>query len=100
MFPFSYNFYFGRGADINKSGFGPSTVILCDQVLFHLSMPVCLVFSLIIDINMDLSKSTVGLQLSTMDFFDFSQCEKEYHVGCLKKNKMADLKVHMHIIFS
>ncbi|KAM7531674.1 hypothetical protein LguiB_035084 [Lonicera macranthoides] len=39
-----------RGADINKSGFGPSTVILCDQ------------------------------------------CEKEYHVGCLKKNKMADLK--------
>ncbi|KAA8518666.1 hypothetical protein F0562_016140 [Nyssa sinensis] len=39
-----------RGYDFSKSGFGPRTVILCDQ------------------------------------------CEKEYHVGCLKKHKMADLK--------
>ncbi|KAL7195703.1 hypothetical protein ACSBR1_035860 [Camellia fascicularis] len=39
-----------RGYDFSKSGFGPSTVIVCDQ------------------------------------------CEKEYHVGCLKKHKMADLK--------
>ncbi|KAL3628427.1 hypothetical protein CASFOL_027473 [Castilleja foliolosa] len=39
-----------RGYDFSKSGFGPRTVILCDQ------------------------------------------CEKEYHVGCLKKCKMADLK--------
>ncbi|XP_027069092.2 uncharacterized protein [Coffea arabica] len=39
-----------RGYDFSKSGFGPRTVILCDQ------------------------------------------CEKEYHVGCLKKQKMADLK--------
>ncbi|KAK2983740.1 hypothetical protein RJ640_024093 [Escallonia rubra] len=39
-----------RGYDFSKSGFGPRTVILCDQ------------------------------------------CEKEYHVGCLKKRKMADLK--------
>ncbi|XP_073066699.1 uncharacterized protein [Primulina eburnea] len=39
-----------RGYDFSKSGFGPRTVLLCDQ------------------------------------------CEKEYHVGCLKKCKMADLK--------
>ncbi|XP_075502251.1 uncharacterized protein LOC142540168 isoform X1 [Primulina tabacum] len=39
-----------RGYDFSKSGFGPRTVILCDQ------------------------------------------CEKEYHVGCLKKCKMSDLK--------
>ncbi|KAI3447531.1 hypothetical protein Pfo_004196 [Paulownia fortunei] len=39
-----------RGYDFSKSGFGPRTVILCDQ------------------------------------------CEKEYHVGCLKKCKIADLK--------
>ncbi|XP_073144410.1 uncharacterized protein [Henckelia pumila] len=39
-----------RGYDFSKSGFGPHTVILCDQ------------------------------------------CEKEYHVGCLKKCKMSDLK--------
>ncbi|XP_052175420.1 uncharacterized protein LOC127790163 [Diospyros lotus] len=39
-----------RGYDFSKSGFGPRTVIVCDQ------------------------------------------CEREYHVGCLKKNKMADLK--------
>ncbi|XP_047961195.1 uncharacterized protein LOC125205993 isoform X1 [Salvia hispanica] len=39
-----------RGYDFSKSGFGPRTVILCDQ------------------------------------------CEKEYHVGCLKKCKLADLK--------
>ncbi|KAL2487308.1 Acyl-CoA N-acyltransferase with RING/FYVE/PHD-type zinc finger domain [Abeliophyllum distichum] len=39
-----------RGYDYSKSGFGPRTVILCDQ------------------------------------------CEKEYHVGCLKKCKIADLK--------
>ncbi|KAL9153383.1 hypothetical protein ABFS82_10G045000 [Erythranthe guttata] len=39
-----------RGYDFSKSGFGPRTVILCDQ------------------------------------------CEKEYHVGCLKKSKLADLK--------
>ncbi|CAK9157701.1 unnamed protein product [Ilex paraguariensis] len=39
-----------RGYDFSKSGFGPRTVILCDQ------------------------------------------CEKEYHVGCLKKHKMADFK--------
>ncbi|KAM7528022.1 hypothetical protein LguiB_031432 [Lonicera macranthoides] len=39
-----------RGHDFNKSGFGPGTVILCDQ------------------------------------------CEKEYHVGCLKEHKMDDLK--------
>ncbi|KAG8374192.1 hypothetical protein BUALT_Bualt11G0105500 [Buddleja alternifolia] len=39
-----------RAYDFSKSGFGPRTVILCDQ------------------------------------------CEKEYHVGCLKKCKMADLK--------
>lgn len=39
-----------RAYDFSKSGFGPRTVILCDQ------------------------------------------CEKEYHVGCLKKRKMADLK--------
>ncbi|KAL8492647.1 hypothetical protein ACS0TY_024005 [Phlomoides rotata] len=39
-----------RGNDFSKSGFGPRTVILCDQ------------------------------------------CEKEYHVGCLKNCKLADLK--------
>lgn len=39
-----------RHRTFNKSDFGPSTVILCDQ------------------------------------------CEKEYHVGCLKDHKMADLK--------
>ncbi|XP_057535170.1 increased DNA methylation 1 isoform X2 [Amaranthus tricolor] len=39
-----------RGYDFSKSGFGPRTIILCDQ------------------------------------------CEKEYHVGCLKEYKMADLK--------
>ncbi|XP_062117407.1 uncharacterized protein LOC133831216 [Humulus lupulus] len=39
-----------RGYDFSKSGFGPRTIILCDQ------------------------------------------CEKEYHVGCLKKHKMANLK--------
>ncbi|KAM7464228.1 hypothetical protein LguiA_032349 [Lonicera macranthoides] len=39
-----------RGYDYSKSGFGPRTVILCDQ------------------------------------------CEKEYHVGCLKEHEMADLK--------
>ncbi|XP_075512986.1 uncharacterized protein LOC142548514 isoform X1 [Primulina tabacum] len=39
-----------RGYDFSKSGFGPRTVILCDQ------------------------------------------CEKEYHVGCLEKCKMSDLK--------
>ncbi|XP_015167326.1 uncharacterized protein [Solanum tuberosum] len=39
-----------RCYDFSKSGFGPRTVILCDQ------------------------------------------CEKEYHVGCLKKRKIAELK--------
>ncbi|CAK9182832.1 unnamed protein product [Ilex paraguariensis] len=39
-----------RGHDFSKSGFGPRTVILCDQ------------------------------------------CEKEFHVGCLKEHKMDDLK--------
>ncbi|XP_031127403.1 uncharacterized protein LOC116029493 isoform X1 [Ipomoea triloba] len=39
-----------RGYDFSRSGFGPRTVILCDQ------------------------------------------CEKEYHIGCLKKHKIADLK--------
>ncbi|VFQ59370.1 unnamed protein product [Cuscuta campestris] len=39
-----------RGYDYSGSGFGPNTVILCDQ------------------------------------------CEKGYHIGCLKKHKVADLK--------
>lgn len=39
-----------RGDDFSISGFGPRTIILCDQ------------------------------------------CEKEYHIGCLKEHKMADLK--------
>ncbi|KAG4215967.1 hypothetical protein ERO13_A01G212100v2 [Gossypium hirsutum] len=39
-----------RACDFSKSGFGPRTVILCDQ------------------------------------------CEKEYHIGCLKTHKMADLR--------
>ncbi|TQD79597.1 hypothetical protein C1H46_034846 [Malus baccata] len=39
-----------RGYDFSKSGFGPRTIILCDQ------------------------------------------CEKEFHVGCLKKHKMSNLK--------
>ncbi|PSR86543.1 Increased DNA methylation like [Actinidia chinensis var. chinensis] len=39
-----------RSHDFSKSGFGPQTVILCDQ------------------------------------------CEKEYHVGCLKEHEMDDLK--------
>ncbi|CAK9150475.1 unnamed protein product [Ilex paraguariensis] len=39
-----------RGHDFSKSGFGPRTVILCDQ------------------------------------------CEKEYHVGCLKEHNVDDLK--------
>ncbi|XP_031738686.1 uncharacterized protein LOC101203549 isoform X1 [Cucumis sativus] len=39
-----------RGSDFSKSGFGPRTIILCDQ------------------------------------------CEKEFHVGCLKDHKMAFLK--------
>ncbi|KAL8509539.1 hypothetical protein ACS0TY_016668 [Phlomoides rotata] len=39
-----------RGNDFSKPGFGPRTVILCDQ------------------------------------------CEKEYHVGCLKNCKLADRK--------
>lgn len=25
------------------------------------------------------------------------QCEKEYHIGCLRENNMADLKVHIYI---
>ncbi|CAI8602516.1 unnamed protein product [Vicia faba] len=39
-----------RGSDFSKSGFGPRTIIICDQ------------------------------------------CEKEYHVGCLRDHKMAYLK--------
>ncbi|KAH9671035.1 PHD-type domain-containing protein [Citrus sinensis] len=39
-----------RGCDFSKSGFGPRTILLCDQ------------------------------------------CEREFHVGCLKKHKMADLR--------
>ncbi|KAL5743057.1 hypothetical protein ACOSP7_029789 [Xanthoceras sorbifolium] len=39
-----------RGCDFSKSGFGPRTILLCDQ------------------------------------------CEKEFHVGCLRKHKMADLR--------
>ncbi|KAK7245037.1 hypothetical protein RIF29_39867 [Crotalaria pallida] len=39
-----------RGVDFSKSGFGPRTIIICDQ------------------------------------------CEKEYHVGCLRDHKMAYLK--------
>ncbi|XP_044495262.1 uncharacterized protein LOC123218096 isoform X2 [Mangifera indica] len=39
-----------RACDFSKSGFGPRTILLCDQ------------------------------------------CEKEFHVGCLKKHKMADLR--------
>ncbi|KAL4354566.1 hypothetical protein GQ457_06G009350 [Hibiscus cannabinus] len=39
-----------RACDFSKSGFGPRTIILCDQ------------------------------------------CEKEYHIGCLRTNKMADLR--------
>ncbi|GKV10214.1 hypothetical protein SLEP1_g21612 [Rubroshorea leprosula] len=39
-----------RCSDFSKSGFGPRTIILCDQ------------------------------------------CEKEYHIGCLRSYKMADLK--------
>ncbi|MBA0734744.1 hypothetical protein Gogos_018638, partial [Gossypium gossypioides] len=39
-----------RACDFSKSGFGPRTVILCDQ------------------------------------------CEKEYHIGCLRTHKMADLR--------
>ncbi|XP_048142035.1 uncharacterized protein LOC115735048 isoform X2 [Rhodamnia argentea] len=39
-----------RGYDFSKSGFGPRTIILCDQ------------------------------------------CEKEYHVGCLRDHRMASLK--------
>ncbi|XP_072076666.1 uncharacterized protein [Arachis hypogaea] len=39
-----------RGVDFSRSGFGPRTIILCDQ------------------------------------------CEKEYHVGCLREHKMAYLK--------
>ncbi|KAK2655022.1 hypothetical protein Ddye_008074 [Dipteronia dyeriana] len=39
-----------RGCDFSRSGFGPRTILLCDQ------------------------------------------CEKEFHVGCLKKHKMADLR--------
>ncbi|KAJ0089132.1 hypothetical protein Patl1_32276 [Pistacia atlantica] len=39
-----------RACDFSRSGFGPRTILLCDQ------------------------------------------CEKEFHVGCLKKHKMADLR--------
>ncbi|KAK8542087.1 hypothetical protein V6N13_137348 [Hibiscus sabdariffa] len=39
-----------RACDFSKSGFGPRTVLLCDQ------------------------------------------CEKEYHIGCLRTHKMADLR--------
>ncbi|XWS59590.1 hypothetical protein CRYUN_Cryun08bG0135100 [Craigia yunnanensis] len=39
-----------RACDFSKSGFGPRTIILCDQ------------------------------------------CEKEYHIGCLRTRKMADLR--------
>ncbi|KAK8475359.1 hypothetical protein V6N11_069274 [Hibiscus sabdariffa] len=39
-----------RACDFSKSGFGPRTIILCDQ------------------------------------------CEKEYHIGCLRTDKMADLR--------
>ncbi|XWS55912.1 hypothetical protein CRYUN_Cryun09bG0040800 [Craigia yunnanensis] len=39
-----------RACDFSKSGFGPRTIILCDQ------------------------------------------CEKEYHIGCLRTHKMADLR--------
>ncbi|XP_065855384.1 uncharacterized protein [Euphorbia lathyris] len=39
-----------RGCDFSRSGFGPRTIILCDQ------------------------------------------CEKEFHVGCLRNHKMANLK--------
>lgn len=64
-----------RGYDFSKSGFGPRTVILCDQVLFMASL---------IDLN---------VESYTLNIVSFLQCEKEYHVGCLKKCKIADLKV-------
>jgi hypothetical protein len=33
--------------------------------------------------------------------YDLCQCEKEFHVGCLRSHKMANLKVSLYrILFS
>lgn len=59
--------------------------MICDQVCFKYFIK--------------LVSNFMGFVLSFCDnseFFHF-QCEREYHVGCLRDHKMADLKVQKNV---
>lgn len=71
-----------RGHSFCRLGFNSRTVIICDQVpcwsLLYRSVPL---------------KSVSGFHHFRFFFLFSPQCEKEFHVGCLKEHNMADLKV-------
>ncbi|RHN60385.1 putative histone acetyltransferase chromatin regulator PHD family [Medicago truncatula] len=72
--------------DFNNNEFGPWTVMICDQVLVHVNHCFsCLIHkfvSILISINV----------LIKLLFYMFLQCEKGYHVECLKDHNMANLE--------
>lgn len=67
-----------RRHDFSRGGFNDRTVIICDQVYFSHIMPRKVWF---------FSCHWKNLVCHWI------QCEREYHVGCLRDHKMADLKV-------
>lgn len=68
------NFVVSRACDFSDDGFSDRTVIVCDQV-FNLIFSVYDFFHVVF---IDLSPS---------------QCEKEYHIGCLRVHKEIFLQV-------
>jgi hypothetical protein len=95
-----------RGVDFSKSGFGPRTIILCDQVctLVLMSLQNLLWHRVYFFFLLLWFSDWCTYELSTYGFVLFYwanltlpplllQCEKEYHVGCLRDHKMAFLKV-------
>ncbi|KAK3175548.1 hypothetical protein Dsin_033196 [Dipteronia sinensis] len=79
-----------RGRDFCRSGFGSRTVMLCDQV-FSLFLLLLLLFFIFV-LVWTWCRSRINCLVSLLNDMLFLQCEREYHVGCLKENGMEDLK--------
>ena len=62
--------------------------MICDQVLVHVNH--CLSFLTHKFVLIIVSSLNVLIKLL---IYMFLQCEKEYHVGCLKEHNMANLEV-------
>lgn len=82
--------YVSRAHDFSVDYFDDRTVIICDQVCFA---TYCYMILHSVSFPLPISLPHQVLILISVILLVSMQCEKEYHVGCLRGDGRCDLKV-------